>query len=473
VCSSDLTSFILIPIITKYLSATDYGIYILINMTGLLAGTVFYFGITSALPRSYFDYSDEKNRNSILSTALYLILIGASLQILLGYLLSPSISQYFFNTIHYTEMLQVMIFACAIGFVNNFFQSYFRLLNKSITVVTQGLLASFLNFITAIALFKFTSLSIYVPILSYLLSQSVICIYSLWLSKNNIELSFHKKEALLMIKFGVPTVLVSFTMMAFEWSDRFFLNKYLTLAEVGIYSFAYKFGTLINPILIAPFAQIWNPLMMKYKDSEDILPLTTKIFTLYFAIGSLFCLITCSYLDELIFVFVKNNDYHKAVYLIPIIMASIFIYGSNNISNAGFLYKRKIAEISNICIVFALLSVLASFLLIPKLGYLGAALSTFIIYLSLSIALLFRSLTYFKFNLEFSKILFFIFFNFFIIFLNYYLNIDSVLIRITLKTIFVILSAAITLYLLLGNETFKILKNPKLILNFITMKESL
>lgn len=462
-----LTSFILLPVITKYLNPTDYGIYIIINMIGLIAGTVFYFGITSALPRSYFDYDSEQDRNSVLSTALYLILFGATAQTVLGLFFGDKLSVYFFNTVQYSQILKVMIFASALAFINTFFQTYFRLLNRSLIVVAQGLIASLINFAVAIILFKTTTLNIYIPVISFLLSQSVIFFYSLYLNQKKLQLNFNKKEAVLMLKFGGPTIVVSFTMMAFEWSDRFFLNKYLTLAEVGIYSFAYKFGGLINPILIAPFTQIWNPLMMKYKDSHDIEPLTSKVFTFYFAIGSLFCLIACNSLDELILLFVKNSEYHKGIYIIPVVMASFLLYGTSNISSAGFLYQRKISEISTICLIFALTSILSSYLLIPMMGFSGAALSTFIIYVLLGFALLIRSRNYFKFKIEVRKISLFILINFGAVFLIQWLKFDSLAFRLITKAVLVILNLLLTLFVLLESQTFEILKNPKIVFSFL------
>jgi O-antigen/teichoic acid export membrane protein len=211
--------------------------------------------------------------------------------------------------------------------------------------------------------------------------------------------------------------------------------------------------------------------MMKYKDSDDIHALSSQVLTIYFAIGCFFSLVACSYLDELIFFFVKNQDYHKGVYLIPLIMASILFFGVNNISNAGFLYKRKVTEISNICMVFALLSILASYLLIPRLGYLGAALSTFLIYASLSIALYIRSSKYFKINFESKKIIFFVFLNFGLIYFNYLLAIEFVWLRITIKTVFVLFSLFSSLFIFFGKNTLTYLKNPKRFLTFLTDKE--
>lgn len=467
-----ITSFVLLPIITNHLSTSDYGIYVLINMAGLLAGTVFYFGISSALPRSYFEYKDEKNQNSVLSTALTLVLIGAFTQIAVGYLFSNHISIYLFKTQEYSLLIQVMFVASAIGFINTFFQTYFRLLNKSMTVVVQGLAASLINFIVAIALFNFTHLTIWVPILSYFLSQILICVYSISISRNKLFTDFNKTEATLMFKFGYPTIVVSFTVMAFEWSDRFFLNHYLTLAEVGMYSFAYKFGTLINPLLISPFTQIWNPLMMKYKDSDDIIDLTSKVFTYYVSFGSFFSLVACCFLNEMIFIFIKNSDYHSGVFLIPIIMAGILSNGANNILNAGFFYQRKVIEISIICVIFAGLSLLTNYLLIQHMGALGAALSTFFIYFLLSLALYLRARKYFKIHIEIVRILFFIALNFGFIYLTYLIPVESLPLRFGFKLILILVSFFATLFTLFGISGFNYLKNPSYLYKLIQNSKS-
>lgn len=441
-------------------------------MIGLVMGTVFFFGVTSALPRSYFDYDSEKDRSTVLSTALIMILTGALIQTMIGFFFSKFISIYFFKTSNFSNALKIMILSTAIGFINTFFQSYFRLLSKSITIVVQGLVASAINFFAAILLFKFTNLTILVPILSYLFSQIAICAYSIIICGKKLTITFNIKEANLIARFGIPTVLVSFTMMAFEWSDRFFLNKFLTLNEVGSYSFSYKFGTLITPLLIAPFAQIWTALMMKYKDSDDIKNLTTQVFTIYFAVGAFFCLGACSYIDELIYMFIKNQDYHKSIFIIPIIMAAALAHGTNNITNAGFLYQRKVGEISNICIGFALISVVASYFLIPWLGFLGAALSTFVIYLTLSVTLLIRSLHYFSFKIEAKKILFFIVLNFGIIAFNYSFKIDSFILRLSLKTLLILVSLALTILVLVERKHLHLLKNPKALFQLILKTES-
>lgn len=470
--AQSVTGFVLLPIITRHLIPSDYGTYTLINMAGLTAGTFFYLGITSALPRSYFDYKDETERNHVLSTALILILFGALLQIIAGLLFGETISLNFVGTKEFSTYVSVMFLAAAVAFINTFFQMYFRLLNKSKVVVSQGLIASFLNFFVAIFLFKATPLTIWVPILSFLISQLIICLASLWLVHDKISFYINKHEAKLMLKFGYPTILTSLTIMALEWSDRFFLNKFLSLSDVGIYSLAYKFGTLINPLLVAPFSQIWNPLMMKYKDSDDIQSLSRNVLTYYFMVGSLFALAASCYFKELIYFFVKNAEYHKGVTIIPIIMAGILFYGANNILTAGFIYSRKVMEITYICAVFALVSIGLNYSLIPKFGYYGAALSCVTTYTLLPIAIYLRSRKYFDINVNLKTILLLILTNGLLIVLTQSITFPGLIERVLIKTGLLILGCITSLVIVFGKESLAYFTHPKKGITYLKMKVS-
>src|SRR5207244_659757 len=57
-----LLGFVLIPLYTRYYSADIYGVLTLVTLAGTVAGTFFYFGGSSALSRSYYDYEDPEER---------------------------------------------------------------------------------------------------------------------------------------------------------------------------------------------------------------------------------------------------------------------------------------------------------------------------------------------------------------------------------------------------------------------------
>ena len=69
--------FLLLPLLTESLGNAQFGAYSLILLISSAAGTIFFFGMTSAMPRSYFDYEASQDRRAIFTLALIILLIGA------------------------------------------------------------------------------------------------------------------------------------------------------------------------------------------------------------------------------------------------------------------------------------------------------------------------------------------------------------------------------------------------------------
>ena len=65
-----VVSFLMIPIYTRFLIPSDYGIIEILGLTTDLIGMVISIGIASAMYRFYFDYDDVKEKNEVISTAM-------------------------------------------------------------------------------------------------------------------------------------------------------------------------------------------------------------------------------------------------------------------------------------------------------------------------------------------------------------------------------------------------------------------
>lgn len=55
-----LTSFIMLPIYTRYMSPEDYGILALVSAFQAILATVVFLQLNAALPRYYFEYSGNE-----------------------------------------------------------------------------------------------------------------------------------------------------------------------------------------------------------------------------------------------------------------------------------------------------------------------------------------------------------------------------------------------------------------------------
>ena len=76
-----------------------------------------------------------------------------------------------------------------------------------------------------------------------------------------------------MIGFGAPLILTSLTGWMLLLSDRFFIDAYGTLADIGIYAVAYKFSSMLTIALVQPFMMVWEPML----SPNDLLKIRKKL----------------------------------------------------------------------------------------------------------------------------------------------------------------------------------------------------
>jgi O-antigen/teichoic acid export membrane protein len=402
--AQSLAGLILLPLLTNDLSTTEFGAFAFIQMMGAIASTVFYFGINSALPRSYYDYEDEEERKVVFSTAFYITLLGACLQLLCGIVFGKQLSILFFKEESYYLYIVLMLGSAGFGFVNQVFYTLLKFKRKSGLIGGIGIGTLFLNVAIVVVFLKLFKLGLFAPIIGGLIVNIIVFIAMLVLLHDEIKLRISKKEIKVQLHFGVPSIFASLASMSIDWSDRFFINKFLSLEDVGTYSVGYKIGTLISILLLIPFVQIWNPMMMEYKDSDDIKELVTKIVSYYTFIGVIIIIFSTYFLSEIIQILIPSKDYAKGLAIFPIIMYGVFINGFVNITYIGLLYARKVARMALLYYLVAFINVVLNYLLIPIYGLQGAAWSSFLTYSIIPVAVYFAGRKYFEIKIEKSRV---------------------------------------------------------------------
>src|SRR5205809_701134 len=58
-------NFLLLPLYTRYLAPSDYGIVSLAETIAVLVATIFGLGLDAALPRLYFEHAEDSRRQRL------------------------------------------------------------------------------------------------------------------------------------------------------------------------------------------------------------------------------------------------------------------------------------------------------------------------------------------------------------------------------------------------------------------------
>ena len=367
--------FILIPLYTRYYSTDMYGTLALITICGALAGSVFYLGAAGALSRSYFDYEDGYERKKVISTSLYLSFFGASAQILLGFLLKEKLSLLLFNTDAYAIHIFIILISSALTFLNNIFYLILRFERKSKQVVIINLISliSSVSLITSfLVIFK---LGIMAPILGQFINQILLFCILFYLTKGSFVLVYSKPELKIQLYFGIPTLLTGLGDYLLTSMDRFLMNKFCTLNDIGVYSLGFLMGSSINVLFIIPFGQIWSPMRMEYRKDKNAQELYKLMLTYYFIVGLFVTVGVSIFSKEILMLISGRSEYIIAYKVVPIVMIAFLVKGMMNIIDNGIYFSRKVVYHTYIfwaCVIFNLT---LNYTLMPVFGYMVAAYS--------------------------------------------------------------------------------------------------
>lgn len=393
-----LSSLILLPILTKSFSTSDYGVWVQINTTISLLICATNLGLPYTMVRFL---SAEKNKTEI-QEGFYsitgLILISTSIISLILLIFSKNIAASLFNNnINIAILLVPLAFlACLDGFLLNYFRTFQQMKKYSTFLIIQTYLGVFI--VSYLALMKF---SIYMAAIGLLIANLVTFLIMLFFIVQGIGFKIPKfKNIHEYLSFGLPTVPANLSYWIVDSSDRYVIGILLGTTFVGYYSPGYTLGYLILMIL-SPFSLLLPAVLPKYyeeKNSKQLhiyLEYSLKFFLLI-AIPSVFGL---SILSKPILLILTTPEIALNGYLItPFVALSFLLYGFQGIINNVLLLKKKTKVFGIIWIIAATLNLGLNVILVPYLGIIGAASSTLITYLFAAVITIIYANKFFKFN---------------------------------------------------------------------------
>ena len=364
----------MLPVYTRYLTAADYGVLELLDLTVNIIGMLIGVRLGSALFYFYTAAGDRKRKDELVSTTLLGALILGAVTGGLAIWAAPQLSRLVFGSPAYARYFQLFFAGFAGDFVIEIGYCCLRLLDFPWTYfrVSIGRLLVQMT-ISAVLLVHF-HLGVMAILLSSFSTGLVVSLYMGWYVLRGIRISFTVRTFVAMARYAAPLGLGSLAMFFLHFGDRFFLKSSVSLSDIGVYSVAYKLGMLVA-YLQTTFTLFWNSQMysiVERPNGERIYARTCTYLTLVMAFSTVVLGVFARPLVESML----GREFQRVSDFVPIIAVAYVIRGVGEYFTCVFFLEKKTVHVAVTTWAAAAVCLAGYALLIPRFQLWGAIAAT-------------------------------------------------------------------------------------------------
>ena len=363
-----------LPIITWFFSQEDVGRMAMLQVALGFSTLLFSLGLDQAYVR---EFHEVKDKPALLKRALLpgLLILSVTLFILL--VSGSELSGWLFGISdwHLSLLIAVAVLAAFIS----------RFLSLVLRMNEQGLAFSMSQLLPKLVLLAFiggyillgADTSLANLVLANTAAFVFVCVVFAfntrreWIAAITATLDWqHLKQ---MLRFGLPLILGGIAYWGLTAIDKVFLRTLASFEELGIYSVAVTFAGVAT-ILQSVFSTLWAPTVYKWASKGEGLENVHKVSRYILCIVVLlFCL--AGLLSWVVTLFLPGS-YAAVQWILVACLGAPLLYTLSETTVVGIGITRRSGFAMLAAVVAFLVNLVGNWLLIPKFGAAGAAVST-------------------------------------------------------------------------------------------------
>ena len=365
-----LVPLLLLPILTQYLSVSDFGILSLVETTILFVTPFILLNINGAINVEYFKVEHTILKEYI-TNALAVSFIAFFIICVLFFIFKNFIA----SLLHIDNIFVIWIVVfSALRVVSSVVLGLYQSRQDAMKFASYTLAQTVVDFSLSyifVVLFNLGYIGRLAGTYTAFFIFSVIGLYLLYKMDYLSKITFKYTKDIL--SFGVPLIphAISGTVMAM--SDRYFISYFVGNSQVGLYTIAYQLSALMLLVGVS-VNQAWSPMLFKLLKDKDIKQVYK--FTIYLFI--LFVLVTiCVYLlkDLLFDIFVNKKFYTAKEYFGWLLLGFMFQSLYFLVTNLLFFEKRT-KLLASMTTIGAIFNIILNYFFIHFYGTIGVAYAT-------------------------------------------------------------------------------------------------
>jgi O-antigen/teichoic acid export membrane protein len=379
-----LFSFLTFPVLTRALTKEQYGVMSLISTTMLLAVAVSKAGLSDGIVRFYKEYSVAPEKLTIFSSTVIIRGLILSLFSVLLYLAAiPVLNHYWKSGGNYKACFTIMACYLFIRPLNIIVGNILRACGKTffLNAVNLILTAVSVGLSLLLLLYVFKSLyGYYIGVVVGEIAAAVIFFFWFFKQYKVVPARASGDLAIQLIKFGIPLLFSECAFLGLSYVDRYLIVAYYDEAVLGLYSAGYNVAMYIANILMFSISYAIVPIYVDIyggEGREKTEAFLQKCLNYLLIVLIPICFGFLAVAKDL-FITLASEKYASAATFSPVILLGTIIFALNSIFNAGLYLAKRTMTMLNIMLLAVAVKILMNILLLPAYGVTGAAISTLV-----------------------------------------------------------------------------------------------
>ncbi len=364
----------LMPVYTSYIMPEGFGITEYFGIVLMIGLWLVNWGLPNAYDRFFFAY-DESRRPQLLASILGISTLLLAFFVIVVHATREPIASLFVPGTEWSPLLSLVFLNGSLTHLNALCFAYLKNSQQPREYVRLEVLRSLVFHAAALVAIVRYDLGIWGYIGGLTLSQT--CTFVTFVLRHRpwrfcgINPSILKE----CFSFGWPLMFKAAAGLASRGLNRYLLAALVSLSALGIFSKAHVLALYVFSLMTTVqnvYAPLWNKRLFGYKDAP-----AQSMGALF----SEFCIIT-TYPAACLMLFsheivssVTAAAYHGAVPLVVILSYHYSLLTFGKLHGTLFAYLKMMKHVSALSIVSQGINIGLNFLLIPRIGALGAAFS--------------------------------------------------------------------------------------------------
>ena len=385
-----LLNYLLVPLYTRCFSPSEYGV-----VTEIYAYVAFFTIIlTYGMETAFFRFSvKEKNNRNVFSTTLISIIFSSTVFVFLMLLNSQQIASLigYSNNQEYIVWFSIIL---ALDSISAIIFARLRKKNQAVKFALVRIINIAVNIICNIYFILIKGFGIEYIFISNLISSGVM-LMCLFPETIRISWKFNFSLWKKMLKYSSPLLIAGLAGVINETLDRALLKQLLpnsktALYELGLYGGFYKLAMIVT-LFVQTFRYAAEPFFFAQsnnKSSKKVYASIMEYFVMFMSV--VFLLITTYYEFFVNFLGPTFHDERGFFVVSILLLANIFLGIYYNLS-IWYKLTDKTYFGALFSLVGAVITIVMNLILIPKIGFMGSAITTLACYVVMTITSYFLS----------------------------------------------------------------------------------